>query len=98
MLREQEAGAKAAELCRKQGLSEARFYNWKAKYGGMAVFEAKRLKALEEGNAKLKTLLAEEMMHVAILRELLKKMVGPADKRDAVAHLKVVMGLSERRA
>ncbi len=83
MLREQEAGAKAAELCRKQGLSEARFYNWKAKYGGMAVFEAKRLKALEEGNAKLKTLLAEEMLHVAILRELFKKMVGPAAKRDA---------------
>ncbi|MFN3501312.1 MAG: IS3 family transposase [Allorhizobium sp.] len=99
VLREQEAGAKAADLCRKHGISEATFYNWKAKYGGMDVSEAKRLKALEEENAKLKKLLAEQMLDVAALRELLgKKMVGPAAKRDAVAHLKAIMGLSERRA
>ncbi|WP_442967026.1 IS3 family transposase, partial [Rhizobium sp. C4] len=99
VLREQEAGAKAADLCRKHGISEATFYNWKAKYGGMEVSEAKRLKALEEENAKLKKLLAEQMLDVAALRELLfKKMVGPAAKRDAVAHLKAMMGLSERRA
>ncbi|GGB13730.1 transposase [Brucella endophytica] len=54
VLKEQEAGAKAADLCRKHGISEATFYNWKAKYGGMEVSEAKRLKALEEENAKLK--------------------------------------------
>jgi putative transposase len=58
ILREQEAGAKAADLCRKFGMSEATLYNWKAKYGGMEVSDAKRLKALEE-NAKLKKLLAE---------------------------------------
>ncbi|MFC0482216.1 IS3 family transposase [Gellertiella hungarica] len=99
VLREQEVGAKTADLCRKHGISEATFYNWKAKYGGMDVFEAKRLKALEEENAKLKKLLAEQLLDVAALRELLfKKMVGPAAKRDAVAHLKAVMGLSERRA
>lgn len=73
VLREQEAGAKAADLCRKHGVSEATFYNWKAKYGGMEVSEAKRLKALEEENAKLKKLLAEQMLDVAALRELLSK-------------------------
>ncbi|MDW9689111.1 IS3 family transposase [Sinorhizobium meliloti] len=98
VLKEQEAGAKAADLCRKHGISEATFYNWKAKYGGMEVSEAKRLKALEEENAKLKKLLAEQMLDAAALRELLAKMVGPAAKREAVAHLKAVMGLSERRA
>ncbi|WP_430253327.1 IS3 family transposase [Neorhizobium sp. DAR64872/K0K18] len=99
VLKEQEAGVKAADLCRKHGISEATFYNWKAKYGGMEVSEAKRLKALEDENAKLKKLLAEQMLDVAALRELLgKKMVGPAAKREAVAHLKVTMGLSERRA
>lgn len=73
VLKEQEAGSKAADLCRKHGISEATFYNWKAKYGGMEVSEAKRLKALEEENAKLKKLLAEQMLDVAALRELLSK-------------------------
>jgi len=73
VLKEQEAGAKATDLCRKHGISEATFYNWKAKYGGMEVSEAKRLKALEEENAKLKKLLAEQMLDVAALRELLSK-------------------------
>ncbi|WP_088941441.1 IS3 family transposase [Rhizobium leguminosarum] len=99
VLKEQEAGATAADLCRKHGISEATFYNWKAKYGGMEVSEAKRLKALEDENARLKKLLAEQMLDAAALRELLgKKMVGPAAKREAVTHLKAVMGLSERRA
>ncbi|MDX1072773.1 IS3 family transposase [Sinorhizobium medicae] len=99
VLKEQETGVKAADLCRKHGIPEATFYNWKAKYGGMEVSEAKRLKALEDENAKLKKLLAEQMLDVAALRELLgKKMVGPAAKREAVTHLKVTMGLSERRA
>lgn len=73
VLREQEAGAKAADLCRKHGISEATFYNWKAKYAGMEMSEAKRLKVLEEENAKLKKLLAEQMLDVAALRELLAK-------------------------
>jgi putative transposase len=73
VLKEQEAGAKALDLCRKHGISEATFYNWKAKYGGMEVSEAKRLKALEEENAKLKKLLAEQMLDVAALRELVSK-------------------------
>ena len=73
VLREQEAGASVAELCRKHGMSSATFYAWKAKYGGMDVSEAKRLKALEEENAKLKKLLAEQMLDAAALRELLSK-------------------------
>jgi len=73
VLKEQEAGAKAADLCRRHGISEATFYNWKAKYGGMEVHEAKRLKALEDENAKLKKLLAEQMLDTAALRELLSK-------------------------
>jgi putative transposase len=72
-LKEQEAGAKAADLCRRHGISEATFYNWKAKYGGMEVSEAKRLKTLEDENAKLKKLLAEQMLDTAALRELLSK-------------------------
>ncbi len=73
ILKEHEAGAKCADLCRKHGMSEATFYAWKAKYGGMTVSEAKRLKALEEENAKLKKLLAEQMLDAAAMRELLAK-------------------------
>ena len=73
VLREHEAGAKAGDLARKHGISEATLYNWKAKYGGLEVSDAKRLKALEEENAKLKKLLAEQMLDVAALRELLAK-------------------------
>ena len=72
-LREQEAGAKTADLARKHGISEATLHNWKAKYGGMDVSEAKRLKALEDENAKLKKLLAEQMLDSAAPRELLSK-------------------------
>jgi putative transposase len=73
ILREQEAGAKVADLARKHAVSEATLYNWKAKFGGMDVSEAKRLKALEEENAKLKKLLADQMLEAAALRELLGK-------------------------
>jgi putative transposase len=61
ILREQEAGAKTADVCRKHGVSSATFYKWKAKYGGLDVSDAKRLKSLEDENAKLKRLLAEAM-------------------------------------
>ena len=73
VLREHEAGAKAADLARKHGISEATLYNWKAKYGGLEVSEARRLKALEEENAKLKRLLADAMLDASALRELLAK-------------------------
>ena len=73
VLREHEAGAKAGDLARKHGVSEATLYNWKAKYGGMDVSDARRLKALEEENTKLKKLLADQMLEAAALRELLSK-------------------------
>ena len=73
ILREQEAGAKTADLARKYGLSEATLYNWKAKFGGMDVSDAKKLRALEEENGKLKRLLADAMLDASALRELLAK-------------------------
>ena len=66
-------GLSAAELCRKYGISDATFYTWRKKYGGLEVSEARRLKALEEENARLKKLLAESMMDVSTLREMLGK-------------------------
>ena len=73
ILREHEAGAKPADLCRKYGMSEATLYNWKSKFGGMDVSDAKRLKALEEENGRLKKLLADAMLDASALRELLAK-------------------------
>jgi putative transposase len=73
VLREHEAGMKTADLARKHGISEATLYNWKAKYGGLEVSEARRLKALEDENRKLKKLLAEAMLDSAALKELLSK-------------------------
>jgi putative transposase len=73
VLREHEAGGKAGDLARKYGISEATLYNWKAKYGGMDVSDARRLKALEAENGKLKRLLADAMLDASALRELLAK-------------------------
>lgn len=72
-MREHQAGAKAVDLCRKHGVSDATFYKWRSKYGGMDVSDAKRLKGLEIENAKLKKLLAEQMMDVSTLKEMLGK-------------------------
>src|SRR5258707_733820 len=73
ILREQEAGAKTAEVCRKHGISSATFYKWKARYGGLEVSDAKRLKALEDENAKLKKLLAEAVLDNAMLKDITSK-------------------------
>ena len=75
ILKEHEAGLKTADLCRKHGISEASFYNWKAKYGGLEVSEARRLKSLEDENRRLKKLLAESMLDNAALKDLLGKNV-----------------------
>jgi len=71
VLKEHEAGAKTADLARKHGVSEATLYNWKAKYAGMTVSEARRLKELEQENGKLKRLLAEAELDKAALKDLL---------------------------
>jgi putative transposase len=73
ILREQEAGMKTADVCRKHGISSATFYKFKSKYGGMDVSDARRLKSLEEENAKLKKLLAEQMLDNAILKDVASK-------------------------
>lgn len=73
ILKEHQAGLGAKELCRRHGVSDATFYKWRAKFGGMEVSDAKKLKALEAENAKLKKLLAEQMMDVSTLKEMLAK-------------------------
>jgi putative transposase len=70
VLREQEAGMKVAEVCRKHGISEPTCYAWKAKFGGMSISDAKRLRQLEGENAKLKKLLAEAMLDNAVLKDI----------------------------
>ena len=73
ILKEHEAGVAVADLCRKHGISSATFYKWKAKYGGLDVSDARRLKTLEEENARLKKLLAEAMLDNAILKDVAAK-------------------------
>jgi putative transposase len=73
ILKEQEAGAKTADVCRKHGISDAAFYKYKAKHGGMEVSDARKLKALEDENTKLKKLLAETMLDNAILKDVASK-------------------------
>ena len=73
ILKEHQAGLSAAELCRRHGISDATFYKWRSRFGGMEVSEAKRLRALEEENGKLKRLLADAMLEVSTLREMLGK-------------------------
>lgn len=70
VLREAESGGKVSELCRKHGISDATYYNWKAKFGGLTVSDAQRLKALESENSKLKRLLAESMLDNAALKDI----------------------------
>jgi putative transposase len=72
-LKEHAAGLSAAELCRKYGVSDATFYKWRSRYGGMEISDARRLRGLEDENRKLKKLLAESMLDVATLREMLGK-------------------------
>src|ERR1700746_1411775 len=73
ILREQEAGVPTAEVCRKHGVSSATFYKWKAKFGGLEVSEAKRLRALEDENGRLKRMLGDTMLDTAALKDLLGK-------------------------
>ena len=73
VLREGEAGAKVSDLCRRYGMSDATYYNWKSKYAGMAVSDVRRLKALEEENRRLKQIVGEQALDIRALKELLSK-------------------------
>ena len=73
LLKEHQAGMSAADLCRRHGISDATFYKWRSKYGGMEVSDARKLKSLEEENRKLKKLLAEQMLDNSTLKEMLGK-------------------------
>nr|WP_233863742.1 IS3 family transposase [Paraburkholderia adhaesiva] len=99
VLKEGEAGLKPAELCRKHGISEATYYNWKAKFGGMTVSDAQRLKELEQENSKLKRLLAESMLDNSALKDLLfAKIASPQAKREAVQILMTERAMGVTRA
>ena len=73
VLKEAEAGAKVTDLCRKYGMSDATYYNWKAKYAGLTISELKRLKGLEEENRRLKQIVGEQALDIRALKELLSK-------------------------
>jgi putative transposase len=73
VLKEHEAGAKVEELCRRHGISSATFYTWRRRYAGMEASEAKRLRELESENAKLKRIVADQMLDMSAMKELLEK-------------------------
>jgi putative transposase len=95
ILREQEAGASTADVCRKHGISSATFHKWKAKLGGMDVSDAKRLRSLEDENTRLKKLLAHAMLDNAMLKEIASK---SGDARRDARHLGQLFEVSQRRA
>ena len=98
-MKEQEAGERTADVCQRHGISQPTFYKWKAKFGGMDVSDARKLRSLEAENTRLKKLLAEQMLDNAQAEEReLKKVVTPDAKRGAVSYLQAAYGVSERRA
>ena len=99
ILKQQESGVATADVCREHGISSTTFYKWKAKFGGLEVSDARRRKTLEDENAKLKKLLAEQILDNAMLRDVAsKKMVTPASRGEAVEHLCRAHEVSQRRA
>jgi putative transposase len=99
VLKEHQAGSAVADICRKHGISDATLYNWRNRYGGMEVSDARRLKALDDENRKLKKLLAESMLDVATLREgARKKLLKPGSRRAFVNWAIGEKSYSQRRA
>jgi putative transposase len=96
ILREQEVGVPVANLCKKHGLSSPTFYKWKAKFGGMEVSEAKRLKAVEDENAKPKRMMANAMLDNVCAEGSAGKVVTPAAHQEAAAHLRSTDEMGER--
>ena len=99
VLNEAEAGARTADLCRKHGMSDATFYNWKAKYAGLTVSELKRLKSLEDENRRLKQIVAHQALdNWGAQGVAVKKLLKPKARRIAASYAMEGLGLSERRA
>ncbi len=98
MLREQEAGAKTADPCRRHGISSATFYAWKEKFCGMEVSDAKRLKAIDDENIKLKRFLVDAILDASVRKNLLAKMMTPSAVREAVVNVLREQDVGERRA
>lgn len=99
ILKQAEAGVVVAELCRQNAISDATFYKWRSKFGGLAVAEARRIRSLEEENQRLKRLVAELALDNQVLKEVLaKKLVEPAERRLAVRRVVETHDYSERRA
>ena len=98
VLREQESGGTTDEVCRRHGISPQTFYRWKSKYGGLEVSDAQRLRALRHENRRLKKLLAESMLDVAVFKDLLGETDKLAARREAVLRLMAERGFSQRRA
>jgi len=97
-LRQAETGVKVAEVCRKTGISEATFYNWKKKYGDLGTSELRRLRQLEAENQQLKKLVADLSLDKHMLQEVLKKAIRPAKRRELAQHLVEDYKVSTRRA
>lgn len=97
ILKEADSGMPVKELCRKYGMSDVSLYNWKAKYGGMAVSEARRLKDLEEEKRRLKKLVTDQTLDIKMLKEITKKVVTLEAKRKTVKHLQERFGQSRQR-
>lgn len=88
ILRQADAGMKVMDLCRQHRISDATFYKWRSRYGGLGVSEAVRLRQLEEENRRLKRLVADQALDIQVLKEVLgKKLTEPAERRQAVRHV-----------
>jgi putative transposase len=99
VLKEAKAGAKVTELCRQHGISDATFYTWRSKYGGLEVSEMRRLRQLEEENRRLKSIVADQALDIRALKDVLAKNgLRPAVKRQMVMEVMTSHDLSQRRA
>ncbi len=98
ILRQAEAGMRVMDLCRQHGISDATFYKRRAKYGGMDVSDAKRLRRLEEENARLKKMVAEQTLAFPSPRMFCQKLLRPASCREAVQYVQTAYTSSRRRA
>jgi putative transposase len=97
-IKQSEQGVRTEELCRKMGISEATFYNWKKKYGGLGVIELRELRMLKDENARLKKMVADLSLDKEMLQDVIKKALKPSQKKELDSHLSVQYKVSKRRS